>query len=120
MPEIKRDKNGHFVKGTPTANPSGRPKGALSKRTRAIAERAAAEGISPLEVLLTAMRAAHAAGRTDDAARYAGMACPYIHPRLQAVEHAGNADRPVKLEVSWRHGDNEAPELPAMDRLKTY
>lgn len=35
---------------------AGRPKGALTKKTREIAERAAAEGMTPLEVMLDNMR----------------------------------------------------------------
>jgi hypothetical protein len=76
---------------------SGRPPGAATKKTRAIAEAAMAEGITPLEYMLELMRTeipddlegqarVHAAGLRFEAAK---AAAPYIHPRLAAVEHTG-------------------------------
>ena len=49
---------------------------AETKKTRAIANAAAAEGITPLEVMLEAMRALHEAGRLDEAAAVAKDAAP--------------------------------------------
>lgn len=69
---------------------SGRKKGAATKKTRAIADRAAAEGVTPLEVMLAAMRAHYQAERLDEAAKIAREAAPYIHPRLSAVSHKGD------------------------------
>jgi Family of unknown function (DUF5681) len=100
MPEIRREKGGKFQKGQ-SAHPAGRPKGALGKRTREIAERATKEGLAPLEILLKCMHEALAEGKRDDAAKYASMACPYVHPRLQAIEHGSMEGKPMKLEVSW-------------------
>jgi hypothetical protein len=65
---------------------AGRPKGSATKKTRAIANAAAAEGITPLEVMLEAMRAHHEAGRLDEAAAVAKDAAPYIHPRLASID----------------------------------
>jgi len=98
-----------FEKGQ-SGNPAGKPKGTLAKRSREIAERASREGLTPLEVILKCMNEALAEGKRDDAARYAAMAAPYVHPRLQTMEHSTKDDKPVKLEVSWCHGDNDAPE----------
>jgi hypothetical protein len=63
----------------------GRPKGAATLRTREIADKAAAEGVTPLEVMLEAMRDARDAKNLKDAATYANMAAPYMHPRLSSV-----------------------------------
>ena len=77
---------------------AGRKKGSLSHKTRAIAARAAAEGITPLEVILRTMRSAWARASTDGetvtsfqdalvAAAMAEKAAPYVHPRLAAEKH---------------------------------
>lgn len=75
---------------------AGRPKGSATKRTREIADRAMEEGISPLEYMLNVMRdnTEHEDPRVQvarDAMRFeaAKAAAPYIHPRLQAIEHSG-------------------------------
>jgi hypothetical protein len=74
---------------------AGRKRGSLTKKTREIAERAAADGITPLEVLLGAMREAWASGNRTLAAGFAKNAAPYCHPRLAAIEHSGKAVREV-------------------------
>ncbi len=96
MPEILREKDGKFVKGR-SACPGGRGKGSLNQRTRTIAERAIAEGITPLEAMLKAMRMAIEMKDWDNAAKYAAMAAPYIHPRLAAVAFAPAvaSDKPI-------------------------
>jgi hypothetical protein len=77
---------------------AGRKKGSLSKKTRAIAARAAEEGITPLEVLLRTMRSAWARASENGetvtsfqdallAASMAEKAAPYVHPRLAAEKH---------------------------------
>jgi hypothetical protein len=82
-----------MAKGTKTG---GRKKGTKNKATAEreaglaqIAATAKAEGITPLEVMLGAMRHAWEAEDKDAAARYAKDAAPYMHPRLAAVEHTG-------------------------------
>ena len=64
---------------------AGRKHGALTRRTREIAERASAEGITPLEVMLRVMRAHLESGELDKAAAVAKDAAPYCHPRLAAA-----------------------------------
>ncbi len=65
---------------------SGRKIGAVTTRTRDIANQAYAEGIMPLEVMLRAMRSSYENGDTDAAVSYARLAAPYVHPRLSAIE----------------------------------
>lgn len=68
---------------------AGRKKGSVSKVTiyrQAISARAIAEGVTPLEVMLTAMRKAWSAGNVEDAVGHAVHAAPYVHPRLAATE----------------------------------
>lgn len=122
---------------------AGRKVGSLAKKTQAIAERASAEGISPLEVMLDNMRhfqqvaldaeailaglsaeefvggdgsqrtpeeqfklllaeVKKAAGFRMMAHDCARDASPYMHPRLQAIQHSGDADNPVALSVMWK------------------
>ena len=64
---------------------AGRKRGAVTKKTTEIAQRAAAEGITPLEVMLDAMRQAHKKKDLAAAAGFAKDAAPYMHPRLSAV-----------------------------------
>jgi hypothetical protein len=64
---------------------AGRKPGAITKRTRAIAEKAAEAGITPLEVMLQAMRSAYESQGAAAAVQYAIAAAPYMHARLQAV-----------------------------------
>jgi hypothetical protein len=68
---------------------AGRKPGSATKKTRAIADKAAAEGITPLEVMLEAMNAFRSAGDLEKAASFAKDAAPYIHPKLAAIEHTG-------------------------------
>jgi hypothetical protein len=79
---------------------AGRKTGSATKRTREIADKAAAEGITPLEVMLKTMRALVTKAEQSDpknpdvsmmveASAVAKDAAPYIHPRLAAVEHSG-------------------------------
>ena len=88
---------------------AGRKQGAATKKTREIADKAAQEGITPLEVMLMAMRefvvkanamaddkakvidskVVSRMGLLHDAAAIAKDAAPYIHPRLAAIEHTG-------------------------------
>lgn len=75
---------------------AGRKAGSATKKTREIAEKAAQEGITPLEFMLAVMRAPsdHEDPKVQcarEAMRFeaAKAAAPYIHPRLAAVEHSG-------------------------------
>jgi hypothetical protein len=63
---------------------AGRPGGAVAKKTREIANRALAEGITPLDYLLSVMRdeALDRAARVDAAK----AAAPYVHAKLASVD----------------------------------
>src|SRR4051812_6001077 len=77
---------------------AGRKLGSASLKTREIANAAAATGITPLEVMLEAMRKHRAAGDLDAAAAVAKDAAPYIHPRLASVALDATVHRdPVEL-----------------------
>lgn len=77
----------------------GRQKGTPNKRTaakQALVVQATQEGITPLEVMLGAMRDAWAAGDKEAAANFAKDAAPYLHPKLSSVEHKGDPDNPLE------------------------
>ena len=97
---------------------AGRKAGVATKRTREIANKAAEEGITPLEFMLEIMR--RDPGEIEDPRlaqsamemrfEAAKAAAPYIHPRLAAIEHTGKdgADlippppvRPVLSREEW-------------------
>jgi hypothetical protein len=79
---------------------SGRKKGSSSKRTREIADQAASDGITPLEVLLQIMRTSVEIGDHEKAMRAAKDAAPYIHPRLNSVEMSGRDGDPIDVTTS--------------------
>ena len=75
---------------------AGRRKGAKNKATlereAGIAEitaQAKANGVTPLECMLGAMRGAWDKGDHEGAARFAKDAAPYVHPKLASIEHSG-------------------------------
>ena len=79
---------------------AGRRVGAASERTREIADKAIQGGNSPLEYMLAVMTDAGADNKRRDAMAIA--AAPFIHPRLQAVELAGDKSAPaVVMRLSW-------------------
>lgn len=101
---------------------AGRKTGSATKRTREIADKAAASGVTPLDVMLDNMVFAHShaatlLGKLLDAGaevpdgfdslkellRYRTLAqeaakdaAPYIHPKLQAIEHTGKDGGPLE------------------------
>lgn len=95
---------------------AGRKEGSLSKRTREIAELAASQGITPLEVMVKTMHEIlEEAGKHEHedpalmmegrikllnmAATIAKHAAPYMHPRLSAIEHTGKDGTPLQSGV---------------------
>lgn len=106
---------------------AGRPKGSVSPKTldnRAIAIKAASEGVTPLEVMLSTMREAwgHANDKTMDpvvalehrkmAVAVAKDAAPYIHPRLSQIES--------KTELDVKPSTVSADPLPPEEWERTY
>jgi hypothetical protein len=71
---------------------AGRKKGAATKRTQEIVERANAEGETPLEYMLRIMRTSDDDKRKD---AMATAAAPYVHPRLTSIDGS--------LNVNLRH-----------------
>ena len=88
---------------------SGRKIGTANKKTREIADKAAAEGITPLEYMLEVMRNEDAEPpRRDDMAK---AAAPFIHPRLQSTKIEGpEEDGSFKhqVEVCFADTDDES------------
>ena len=79
---------------------AGRPLGSKNKRTAEIARAAAESGITPIEVMLGAMRELWAQGTPEakrEAAEIAKDAAPYIHPRLASIDQTIREDRPFAL-----------------------
>jgi hypothetical protein len=75
---------------------AGRRRGALTKRTQEIVAKASADGIMPLEYMLNVMRTSTDIRRKD---AMAIAAAPFVHPKLAAVEHSGDEDRPVTFNI---------------------
>lgn len=67
---------------------AGRKPGGRNQRSREIADRAAAEGITPLEYMLQVLRDPDAP--EERKAWAAEKAAPYMHPRLAAIDHSGD------------------------------
>jgi hypothetical protein len=77
---------------------AGRKAGSITKKTRAIAELAFEEGVTPLEVMLLAMRGYAKAQLWDAAAAIAKDCAPYVHPKLSSIHLAGKDGGPVLFE----------------------
>ena len=68
---------------------AGRPKGSITRRTKArldIAAQALAKGKSPLEIMVEAMHLVYAADGAIAAMPYAREVAPFMHPKLAAVQ----------------------------------
>jgi len=79
---------------------AGRPAGSKNRRSAEIARSVAEEGITPIEVMLGAMRDLWAEGTPEskrEAAEIAKDAAPYIHPRLASIDQTIREDRPFAL-----------------------
>ena len=79
---------------------AGRRKGQVSEPTKRrieVAEKALAEGLNPLDYMLSILRDESQPMKERFAA--AKEAAPYVHPRLAAVEHSGNAEKPLSISV---------------------
>jgi hypothetical protein len=80
---------------------AGRKPGSLNSKTRAIAEKCADLGATPLEVMVEAYLKLRDEGRLEDAAKIAKDAAPYMHPRLSNIELSGDEDKPVSIGLRW-------------------
>lgn len=83
---------------------AGRKRGEPNRRTvamREIADKAVAQGITPLEVMLVTMRELYEAGDKQAASTVAKDAAPYVHPKLAQVQHQGDEQKPFKMLFGW-------------------
>lgn len=98
----------------------GRQKGVRNKTTL-LREKHVAEAIEhikdggdqPLTYLLKVMRGEVAPDK--DKLQAAVAAAPYIHPRLAAIEHSGNEQKPVHIVTGVPHSKEEADILMRMN-----
>lgn len=83
---------------------AGRKTGSATKRTREIADKALASGITPLEFMLDILRTEPPKdadplvklGYQEQRFEAAKAAAPYVHPKLQAITHKGSDGGPIK------------------------
>ncbi len=94
-------------------NGAGRKPGAATKRTRAIADKATAEGLTPLEVMLKAMRAHVDKDELDAAASIAKDAAPYMHAKLASIQHSGPRGGPIQTMDVTNLTDEQLAALDA-------
>jgi hypothetical protein len=86
----------------------GRPRGALNKRSLEVLEKVEATGVTPLNVMLEAMRHHFSKWETlkakkpneaelslSVAAEFAKSAAPYLHPRLSSTVLTGKDGSPL-------------------------
>lgn len=109
-----------------TGKRRGRPKGAHNRKTvakRLMAARVAAEGVTPLEVMLTTMRDlwrdAQEAGPDGRDKQIAAVAiaekvAPYLHPKLSAINHSGDGAPSVTVQIVMP--DNGRGDVGTADR----
>lgn len=76
-----------MARGGPRPN-AGRKAGAATKKTKEIADRAAEEGVTPLEYLLTIMR--NEVNEQKERMTAAIAAAPYVHAKLSSIEMNAN------------------------------
>ena len=77
---------------------AGRKKETQNKVNAALREKLNAGGIAPLEFMLQVMRDAY----QDLVVRLemAKAAAPYLHPRLQAIEHSGKDEETIPRSIT--------------------
>ena len=95
---------------------AGRKPGAATKRTRDIADKATAEGLTPLEVMLKAMWAHVDNNKLDEAASIAKDAAPYMHAKLASVQHTGRNGGPIQTVDVTRLKGMTDKELEVLER----
>lgn len=93
---------------------AGRKAGSVTTKTREMANRAAAEGLTPLDYMLQVLRDEEQP--KEDRMWAAEKAAPYVHARLAAIEHSGgialsHEDALAELDDEpTREGDTEETE----------
>jgi hypothetical protein len=71
--------------------------GPVTKARIAVAEKALAAGLNPLDYMLATLRDES----RPHAERFAAAkeAAPFVHPKLAAVEMSGNEDKPLVMQI---------------------
>lgn len=81
----------------PGEHRGGRKKGVPNRVTAEQRKAMQDSGLAPLDYLLSVVRDEDQSPLTRlDAAK---AAAPYVHAKLSAIEHSGNAHKPVQIEV---------------------
>ena len=75
--------------GGPRPN-SGRKPGTLNEKNRIIATKAIQSGITPLEVMIEAMRKVYDEQGAVEATPFAEKAAPFVHARISSMELKGD------------------------------
>jgi hypothetical protein len=60
--------------------------------------------------MLKGMRQAYEAGDWDNAHKFAASAAPYIHPKLQAIEHGGMEDNRITVVIQRFSGESRSED----------
>lgn len=76
---------------------AGRKAGTANKKTREIANKAAEEGLMPLDYMLSVLRNEQADAK--DRMWAAEKAAPYVHAKLASVEHKGEGGGPLQVII---------------------
>lgn len=79
------------------AKTGGRQKGSRNKRTEAQRVAVIASGLSPLDYLLSVMRAE--GEDVDSRLEAAKAAAPYVHPKLANIELTGADKGPIQIKI---------------------
>jgi len=97
---------------------AGRKPGSATRKTREIADKAAQQGKTPLEVMLEAMIDAYKEGGAVAAFPFAKDAAPYLHAKMAAVEVTGKDGGPIQTQSAAPDLSSLSDEeLEALERL---
>lgn len=78
----------------------GRKKGIPNKATAFRQKRISESGLTPLDYLISVMRDETLS--TLERVDAAKAAAPYVHPKLATIEHRGDKDNPINVNVGFR------------------
>ncbi len=92
----------------------GRKKGIPNRASISRQAKVAAEGVTPLDVMLRAMREHFEAKRFDEAAAFAKDAAPYVHPKLATTTLQGPNGGPIPTVDLTKASDAQLDALEAI------
>ena len=106
---------------------AGRPPGSKNHRSAEVARQATEAGITPIEVMLSAMRDLWEEGTSEakrEAARIAKDAAPYVHPRLASIDQTVReatrfviqAPEPCTTSEEWEENVRAGKYGPGFER----